>query len=62
MWAGEATAAAAWRTIAYDKILIAELSARRFSGFSWPCHNRVVGQYINNLANDERRRDLLPGV
>ncbi|MCB1419797.1 MAG: acyl-CoA dehydrogenase family protein [Notoacmeibacter sp.] len=45
----------------FDQILIEEITKREF-GFFLPLHNRVVGPYLQHMANDAQKAKYMPGV
>ena len=45
----------------FDQILTEEITKREY-GFFLPLHNRVVGPYLQHLANDQQKEKYMPGV
>ncbi len=60
MWADEQYGGAGVRDFRYEQILIEENQWFGDAGFFMTLHNRLVGPYLGELANDEQKERWLP--
>jgi acyl-CoA dehydrogenase len=61
MWADEEYGGAGVSDFRYEQVLIEEMAKHGDAGFFMTLHSRLVGPYIDAMANDEQKSRWLPG-